>query len=398
MHHQLDGTGAAERARLLRALSVADERRESLHLDLSSLDAGDASKRRLLPWWVAALSNLLLGRYANLGLIVTFPLAPSIRRQLLRNGFFFALKQRSGSVQLFNADAEINSLVALSGGEWAPGDGPTLFELADGAKIAERLYLYANTQRRAEEGYFRRYEPGAAFRWLGEILPHPSAPFAQVTREQLISATSDTFVEVLENLSGHAFNLRNEGFTADWLGRDVVTRARSCLLGGLTEGGTDSFDRLHFVAIDNGFGIARTLRWQEELAGGPSVEHDAGELVSLVLQRRLGRRGIAGHNGAGLWYLHGLARIVGGVITVLTEDDQSHGTGAVEITVKVPPAEDEGESEWLPPRYHEIPVRGTIIRVQLRVPRLDRQLSSMYSERYAELRRFRMDWRVYAST
>lgn len=389
--HGVNGTGESEVQCLLEAFCRADAEGTRLSLDLTGFDRGNASQRRLSPAWLAVVSNLLMGRFSDLPIRVALPEAPSARIQLLRGAFYFALAQRPGPVAFASHDDASAAALNPSRGTWAPRRGPVpvLLEEAAGTRLAERAYLYANTHSRAEAGYFRRYEGSAAFPFLGEAIPRPRGQLGDALRSEFLSATCETLAEVLDNISTHAFNLREPEFRSDWLGRSIVDRARSCLLVSLTTGGTNSCDRLHFLAFDNGFGIPRTMRWQhpDSLRG---VE--AADIVERVLRSRLTDRAVEGHNGAGLWCLYGLARFAGGTVTVTTEDDLSDGHAAAQLVMRVPAV---GSVESTPhPQKRSVPVpwRGTTVQLQVRVPRLDHLDQHQISEARDNLHRYRAAW------
>ena len=129
------------------------------------------------------------------------------------------------------------------------------FPVADGDKLEERIYLREHLSVRAEPGYYRRYQASAAFPWLGNVFQITQPPASGVVWDDFIYRCSETFAEVMDNISSHAFNLRDSSFVGGWLGTSIVNRARSSLIISATTGGQGSHDRLHFLAIDNGFSI-----------------------------------------------------------------------------------------------------------------------------------------------
>lgn len=392
IEHRFLGTGQPQRLALLGSLARADAERTRLALDLSPLDEGNPSKRRPSGPWISMISNMLLGRYADLPIKVVLPESHSIQLQLLRNAFYFALAQRPGITEFSRKSDRSSSLLEKSSGQWTPRTGPVLFPLADGDRVEERTYLYANTHVVAESGYFRRYEASAAFPWLGDVVPRPADRLGDSVREDFISATCDTFGEVLDNISTHAFNLRDTEFSAGWLGSRVVDRARSCFLVSLTTGGQRSHDRLHFLALDNGFSVPRTLRWQHPTP----IRHDAaGSLMERVLQRRLTDREITDHSGAGLWFLYGLARFAGGTISLISEDDRSDGRSAARVSIAVPPAESDDHSTWTS-EVVDVPVRGTVVHLQMRVPTLTGIAATDLARKLDDFRRYRSSWPAMA--
>lgn len=389
--HEVVSTGEREIRSLLDALCRADAAETPLGLDLTGFDLGNASRRRLSPSWLAVVSNLLMGRFSDLPIRVALPEASSARFQLLRGAFYFALAQRPGPVELAShGDASADALNS-SKGIWAPRRGPVpvLLEEAAGTRLAERAFLYANTHSRAESGYFRRYEGSAAFPFLGEAIPRPQGRMGDALRSEFLSATCEALAEVLDNISTHAFNLRDPEFGSDWLGPAIADRSRSCLLVSLTTGGTGSGDRLHFLAFDNGFGIPRTMRWQHP---DSLFRAEAADIVECVLRSRLTDRAVDGHNGAGLWCLYGLARFAGGTITVTSEDDLSDGRAATQLAVRVPAVGSAETTPHVQKRSLPVPWRGTTIQLQVRVPRLDHFAQDQIIEARDNLHRYRAAW------
>jgi len=345
--------------RLLVDSALSGERMgDGVELDLSDLDRSGVEARRLDLRTVALLSNLLLGVLSDTRLVVTLPSAHSMLAQLRRGGLFFALAQRSGEVAWGQSSSQ--DLISGWSGAWRPAMGDRLFEDAGAAEVDERLFLYANTHRLGQ-GYFRQYQPGAAMPWLADLVPVPRDRTLRQVRQDFVASAVEAIVEVLENLSTHAFK-RRKRLEHDWL-HPHGRRAKSMLLCSLTKGGgKESWDRLHVLAMDNGYGIGRTLRWQHPEATGSTAE-----FLEAVLRRKFLERGIPGHNGRGLWYLHGLARIAGGAVHVVTEDDQSDDRHGVQLGFTSPSAE-AGSTEWESPEEIDLPVRGTILLLDLAVP------------------------------
>ena len=366
--HRVTGTAERDVQEILACLRRAFSDSAPLCLDLRSLDEGNASARRVGLWWVSSVTNLLAGHFSDLPLRVAMPAARGVQLQLLRGGLYHALAQRPGRVDYTTCNGLTEDALRSSTGAWAPKTGPVLFGEASGTPVSERSYLYANTHARAESGYFRRYEGSAAFPFLGEIIPKPVAGAGREAHGMFLLWACRALMEVLDNFSTHAFNRLDAGFDADWLGPMVVERARSCLLVGVTTGGADSYDRLHFVALDNGFGIPRTMRWRH-----PASLRSTGsaDIVERVLRERLTDRNIDGHAGGGLWCLSVLAGFAGGTIWVISEDDLSEGQGATRVQVDVPALGSGDQSLRVGRRSTPLPWRGTTVHVQIRVPRLE---------------------------
>ena len=296
------------------------------------------------------------------------PVARGAQLQLLRGGLYHALAQRPGHVDYTASNGFVEDALRSSAGAWTPRTGPVLFGEASGTPVSERSYLYANTHTRAESGYWRRYEGSAAFPFLGEIIPLPLSSAGREVHQMFVLWACKALVEVLDNFSTHAFNRIDTSFDADWLGPMVVDRARSCLLVGVTTGGTDSYDRLHFIALDNGFGIPRTMRWRHPT---PLRSARSTDIVECVLRKRLTDRNIDGHAGGGLWCLSVLAEFAGGTIWVTSEDDLSGGQNATRVQVDVPAIKAGDQALQVERRSTPLPWRGTTVHVQIRIPRTE---------------------------
>ncbi len=366
--HRVTGTSERDVQDLLVCLQRALSDGAPLGLDLRSLDDGRASARRVGPWWASSVTNLLAGHFSDLPLRVALPAARGVHLQLLRGGLYHALAQRPGHLECAASNGFAENALKCSAGNWTPKTGPVLFGEASGTPVSERSYLYANTHARAESGYFRRYEGSAAFPFLGEIIPKPGAGAGREAHRMFLLWACRALMEVLDNFSTHAFNRLDTGFDADWLGPMVVNRARSCLLVGVTTGGTDSYDRLHFIALDNGFGIPRTMRWKHPTS---LKSAESADIVERVLRERLTDRNIDGHAGGGLWCLSVLAEFAGGTIWVTSEDDLSDGQSATRVQVDVPAIGSDDQSLQVERRIAQLPWRGTTVHVKIRIPRLE---------------------------
>jgi hypothetical protein len=185
-----------------------------------------------------------------------------------------------------------------------------------------------------------------------------------------VSLAERAVVELNENLSEHAFDLKgNIANRSEWLLPAEIDGA-SLVTCSLTKGGTNSWNRLHLLALDNGYGIGRTLRWQH-----PGLSSPVAELVQTIMSKQLHQRGIQGHNGIGLWWLNDLACTVGGEIEVITEDDQDP-TGQSCVVVNLSFDGDDKYASDTAERITKVtfnrlkvPMRGTIVRSTLHVPR-----------------------------
>lgn len=367
--HKVTGTAERDVQNLLAALQRAASNHAPLSIDMSALDEGNASARRVGPWWIASVTNLLAGYFSDLPLKIALPAERGLQLQLLRGGLYHALAQRPGLVDRAASDDVSDAALEASKGAWTPQKGPVpvLFEEASGTPAGGRSYLYANTHSMAESGYFRRYQGSAAFPFLGHAIPRPLSSAGRELHQMFLLSACEALVEVLDNFSTHAFNRLDSSFDANWLGPTIIDRARSCLLVSVTTGGTNSCDRLHFIALDNGLGIPRTMRWKHRV---PLQASESADIVECVLRERLTARDIDGHAGAGLWCLSSLASFAGGMISVVSEDDRSDGQRATRVQVDVPAIGADDQSPRVERRSARLPWRGTTIHAQINIPRL----------------------------
>jgi len=400
LQHRVASTQASERDKLASKLQQVQTQRCGLELDFTGLGkdalAPNASKRRLGMQWILDIGNLLLGQYNDISLRVILPAATNMQLPLIRGSLYFSLVQRNGHSEIVCRDQSEDIVVWRNLGNfdrpsphstdiprdlpvamalkrnydsWRPGnhDQDVLLEEAVGEKLQERTYLFSNTHATTELGYFRRYQSAAAFPWLHDVVPNPRDRVARRIRRTYMDFVGDTLVEVLDNISRHAFDIQSSEFQAKWLGNNSISEDRSCMLVGLTEGGTGSYNRLYFTVFDNGLGIPRTMRWKHKALH----KVGAGRIIECILNARLKGRDIDGHVGGGLWYLGGLAGCAGGTVIVTSEDNHTGDTGhcptAVRVTVTVPPFLSE-ESPRFEIEQLDLPLRGTVIQLQAQVP------------------------------
>lgn len=336
-----------------RDLAIAESERRTPVLDFSPLDAQGHEHRRLDPLAVSLLSNLLVGRFRDLAVEVILPRMEGPRLQLRRGGLPFALAQREADTQ-----------VVLDGGltegwfgAWRPGTGDRLFSEDDPTFVGARTAIYVNTHRLGS-GYFRNYLEGAAIPWLYDVVPVPEDPFRKHIRNEFVRSANDVAVELFDNVGRHAFRRRGP-IQKDRLSPHGLFD-RSLLMFSVTRG--SSADRLHVIALDNGYGIGRTLRWRH-----PGLEDSTSDLIRTVLERRFVERGISGHAGRGLWYVADLARCNGGHISVVTTDDIAGDSSGVMVSYEMPSHED-GEPSPPHEQVIDLPIEGSVVHAVVRIP------------------------------
>jgi hypothetical protein len=346
------------------ALELANAAGASLRLDLTPLDRDGAEHRRMPMAAGLLMSNLLLGCYGRLPIEVTWP-SEAVSAALERVGLPFAFAQRQGPTT-FTGVSPRNW--AQWQKDWRPRT-ESLWDEFEATQIERRTYVYINTHRLGRS-HFRGYHEGAALPWLRKLVPVPKDPVAQRRREAFVGLAERAVVELNENVPEHAFDIKgNIANRNEWLLPAEIDGA-SLVTCSLTKGGANSWDRLHVMAMDNGYGIGRTMRWQHR-----DLKTPVDELVQTILSKQLHQRGIQGHNGIGLWWLNDLACTVGGEIQVITEDDlDPSGDSCVAVDLQFEgderySKESSGRETTTSVSQLPVPMRGTIVRAVLQVPR-----------------------------
>lgn len=349
---------------IVAAMTAASEAERALGLDFTPLERAGAEHRRVAMRPSLLLANLLTGAFGRLTLKVTWPSAAGICASLERSGLAFALAQRRG-VTSFVGDPP------RKWGEWKKDWRPStesLWDEFEAAQIERRTYAYINPHRLGR-GHFRGYHEGAALPWLRKMIPVPKDPSAQKNRESFVSLAERAVVELNENFPLHAFDIKgNVADRSEWLFPAEIDGS-SLVTCSLTKGGANSWNRLYLLALDNGYGIGRTMRWQH-----PQLSAPVSELVETILKKQLRQRGIPGHNGIGLWWLYDLACTSGGTIEIITEDDlDPSGSSCVVVHVTF---DDDRYAQDVRERRTDtsvtrlaVPVRGTIVNSILQVPK-----------------------------
>jgi hypothetical protein len=348
------------------ALATAQSAGETLRLDLTSLARSGAEHRRADLTTTLLLSNLLIGAFGRVSLDVVWPDSETIISSLERGALPFALAQRAGSTSFINAEPR---KIAEWKKDWRPRT-ESLWDELEAAQIERRTYAYINTHRLGRS-HFRGYHEGAAMPWLRKLVPVPKDATARQYREGFVALAERAVVELNENIPEHAFDIKGEiNDRVEWL-LPAETDGASLVTCSLTKGGSQSWNRLHLLAFDNGYGIGRTLRWQH-----PGLKTSVADLVETILLKQLHQRGIPGHNGIGLWWLNDIACTVGGEVEIITEDDlDPTGQRCTSVLIEYEQGEEryvrDQEDRWTIRTVSSLPVpiRGTIVKAVLHVPR-----------------------------
>lgn len=318
--------------------------RGPLHLDLSdeALSGGDSpSGVRLNSASVLVLANLLLQVDCE-DLSFSLPVNRGLVMQLTRGGFFFAMARCSvldepearNWIESFDPNSSAERQLALG---WPDISKDDFFATS---AVQRYLYSFVNPHKRPaqdvhSEVFWTLLQP-----WLNRRLSL-TAKNALGTKK-LIKDAGRVTVELIDNVAEHAE-----------LGESGVSLSQVWATLG---GGSQSFNRLHFSAMDTGIGIGESL-------AGQGFGHDfeslvlhavSGELPIRETGRTYGYRNITkiarrlrDQDG------HGPSEI-----TVLTNHPGQSGN-ALEIAFSS--AADSFSSKVI----EGLPIRGTIVLISL---------------------------------
>lgn len=296
-------------AALAKHLEEAEMRGTACDLDFSDeAIAGVAhpSAVRLSIPSIMVVSNLLVGRFREVPVIVRIPDSRGLNLQLARGGFFFALANRS-SVSWAGGPPEAWSRTAR---DWThpfhPSDADmrraALVDVKDPeheswvVRAAFQRYLLSVMHPHKRPARRLRHDlRQIAGRWLSSRLHvRPGSEMVAALRDCLA-----VFYQIIVNVPDHA-SLRSSS-TGCSLGQAYAT------LGG----GRDSHNRLHFTVLDNGIGLPRRVStlYTDRRRSAEEALHDAvmgrlprppgGRGVGLDLVRRIARQYAEGLRGVG---------------------------------------------------------------------------------------------------
>ncbi|WP_419839258.1 hypothetical protein [Candidatus Poriferisodalis sp.] len=273
-------------------------------LDFRSL--AQSTKQRLDSHWTEIIANELLTEFVDVDLIVRPPSNPNGRRNLERTGCAFAIKQRPSSTTHIDTNHQTESWPAVDWERtWSPLDSnfrqrifATQHEpdvLIDGEFV---VFLNPHAYAGAED-LDHELTGNQIHRWISQLV--------RSRREWVSSAHElESRVQAQQRLTRTLGRITYElvsNLAYAFCSRNVVVHTRDGLLQRsyvqlyTTRGGRDSFDRLHFIAADTGFGIVATLL--PKLAKATDLEQpDPAELIRRLISRALppyGRNGGKGY-------------------------------------------------------------------------------------------------------
>ena len=304
-------------------------------LDLAESDSqrGAASKLRLDTIRVSVLANLISSLDAKVEIVLTLPDDDSLRRQLARTPLLAVLASRVGVVLEHPQLAPWTS-------PWNPHDASQLRQQLDAADRSinpSQRYLLTliAPHLRASQGVQREVR-GIVDPWLGRRF---IARGRSAERSVAMRDLEQSMAELTENVGDHAF--------PDDLERSPMSTAQLMT----TAGGTDSVDRFRVIVMDNGIGLAKSVkRRRGDLNGATAL------LYALTGQLRHGDRGRGLPNVRNI-----VQRYEGSSFLLLTElfPERSRSLAAF--------VDDRGE---VVVNEVPLPLRGTLAVGQLAMPAL----------------------------
>jgi len=201
-----------------------------------------ANKLRLDTIRVCVLANLLSALSADVEVVLTLPTDDSLRRQLARTPLFAVLASRS------DVSDEQPELAPWTK-PWNPHDASQLRQQLDAADRSinpSQRYLLTliAPHLRSAQGVQREVR-GIVDPWLGRRF---IARGRSAERSVAMRDLEQSMAELTENIGDHAFP-------------DDLDRAPSSTAQLMTTaGGTDSTDRFRVIVMDNGLGLAKSIK------------------------------------------------------------------------------------------------------------------------------------------
>ncbi|WP_419554650.1 hypothetical protein [Candidatus Poriferisodalis sp.] len=253
-------------------------------LDFRSL--ARARPQRINAHRTEIVANALLTEFAETDLIVHPPSSPNGRKNLERAGLAFAIRQRPPRLTHLETDRQKESWPAVDWGRtWSPFDSnfrQRIFEVGDEPDVLldGKFVTFLNPHAyAADDDLVWELTENQAGEWISQLVRTRPTWVDSVhelgerkkTQQELIGKLRRVIYELVTNLS-YAFCSHNVAGRAR---RNFLQRSYVQLY--VTRGGTNSFDRLHFVAADTGFGIVATLL--PKLVRSGEYDESSSELI-----------------------------------------------------------------------------------------------------------------------
>lgn len=278
------------------------------------------------------LANLLAGARSEVELEVRLPEHPSILRVLARTPLLSAIANHDG---LRGAD-QLDVWRRI----WNPNSHTQIHDMLSPASnsigpIQDGLLTLTNPHRRSRSTVAREVR-GIVDPWLNtRFVPHGRT----VEQDTSLRDVERIMTELTENIADHAFE-------------PSVARPHtsSCQMYTTRGGGRQSTDRFIIAVVDNGVGISKAVR---------RVRSDLNGMAAF----RAAMCGQLAHSADRQWGLENVQGVVernpGSKITVISAHREDRGHALLFSSAR---PEDPFEAwEWMP-------VRGTIVLVQLTLP------------------------------
>ncbi|MDE0496449.1 MAG: hypothetical protein OXH86_03760 [Acidimicrobiaceae bacterium] len=287
----ITGSDVYEMIESIRELNACDA--APVVLDFRGLT--QSTKQRIDPHWAEIVANELLAEFADVDLTIRPPSSPMGRRNLERAGCAFAIRQRPPSATIIDADRQTESWPALDWGRsWSPLDSnfrQRIFaaEHEPDVLLTGEFVVFLNPHAYAgAEDLDHELTGNQVDGWISQLVKSKTVWVASGlelekrdrARRRLTRTLGNITYELVANLA-YAFCCRNVARYAR-----VGSLQRSYVQLYTTRGGRDSFDRLHFVTADTGFGIVATLL--PKLSKIANFERPSStELIRSLISREL---------------------------------------------------------------------------------------------------------------
>lgn len=328
---------------------------EPVELDLTSLEVDSA--KRVDPVKLLLLSNYVQQLGQSAPMHIQMPDEDVARLAVMRSGLLFSALQNcdrfpeTGFTLRGVSDDASAAWRDLWTQSWSPREPAAgrLFDdeprILDGrprkgevnvlknpnnAKRATRVVVDPHT--RSREFLNSQASQGLAKRWLRVVTPTSADKALRDRRELWMGVVSERIVrEPLLNLKDHALKRPS--------GSDHLSNIRSLALLARTDGGSDSYPRLHILVSDSGYGVVATQR-PRLCASDDEIDRQlAADDAEGILRYVLSRPAITANDPGLPWARTGMQvatgqaigpdggstdRDVAAEMTLITGDDRRH--------------------------------------------------------------------------
>lgn len=330
-------------------LAVANEIASLGHLPSITLSLDKITglePNRVSPQWGSVLTNVLMGRLAELSSVtLQLPGSESGRHQVARSGLFFALSRHPG-VSLARPYQGLPDVLTQWRQNWRPSDyEQTLFTMPgeddseDPDELGTDLVAFLNPNLRPANSSAEDVD-SVVYPWLRKLLSRVRLRDSDA-RSKVLKDVSFATNELLKNVRDHA------GIGYD--GR--------CSISLFATGRSQLDSRIYVSVVDDGIGMPASIR-----ARHPDTEYDS-ELVTNAFAGDLPRRHRG--RGEGLALVRDIVDNYGGSLFAATGPSR-HGTIVYEHTHAPSPI----TKCYVEPK---LSVKGTVVVLSLATARMSEQ-------------------------